>query len=124
MRYCLGDPTDYKELWFALGFMPFGLFFDFMDGKVARWRKRSSLMGQELDSLADLVLNNESILHDSMLIADPVKIADFIWRRSGRNRIRDRNPHSTRPRFPLVFCPLRPYAPRPIQRDGRNAPEG
>ena len=35
--------------------MPFGLFFDFMDGKVARWRKKSSLMGQELDSLADLV---------------------------------------------------------------------
>jgi len=31
------------------------LFFDFMDGKVARWRKKSSLMGQELDSLADLV---------------------------------------------------------------------
>ena len=60
MRYCLGDPTDYKELWFALGFMPFGLFFDFMDGKVARWRNRSSLMGQELDSLADLVRNNES----------------------------------------------------------------
>lgn len=39
----------------ALGFIPFGLFFDFMDGKVARWRKKSSLMGQELDSLADLV---------------------------------------------------------------------
>lgn len=35
--------------------MPFGLFFDFFDGKVARWRKKSSLMGQELDSLADLV---------------------------------------------------------------------
>lgn len=35
--------------------MPFGLFFDFMDGKVARWRGKSSLMGQELDSLADLV---------------------------------------------------------------------
>lgn len=26
-----------------------------MDGKVARWRKKSSMMGQELDSLADLV---------------------------------------------------------------------
>jgi len=35
--------------------MPFGLFFDFMDGKVARWRKKASLMGQELDSLADLI---------------------------------------------------------------------
>jgi len=55
MRYCLGDPKDCTNLWFALGFMPFGLFFDFFDGKVARWRKKSSLMGQELDSLADLV---------------------------------------------------------------------
>lgn len=55
MRYCLGDPHEFKELWTALAFMPFGLFFDFMDGRVARWRKRSSLMGQELDSLADLV---------------------------------------------------------------------
>jgi CDP-diacylglycerol--serine O-phosphatidyltransferase len=55
LRYCLGDPTDYGNLYAALTFMPFGLFFDFMDGKVARWRKKSSLMGQELDSLADLV---------------------------------------------------------------------
>ncbi|EAW24786.1 CDP-diacylglycerol-serine O-phosphatidyltransferase [Aspergillus fischeri NRRL 181] len=55
MRYCLGDPHDHGALWAALGFMPFGLFFDFMDGKIARWRKKSSLMGQELDSLADLI---------------------------------------------------------------------
>jgi len=55
MRYCLGDPHEYEAIWTALAFMPFGLFFDFMDGKVARWRRKSSLMGQELDSLADLV---------------------------------------------------------------------
>ena len=55
MRYCLGSPNDHGNLWAALAFMPFGLFFDFMDGRVARWRKKSSLMGQELDSLADLV---------------------------------------------------------------------
>ncbi|CAL3971727.1 unnamed protein product [Diplocarpon coronariae] len=55
MRYCLGSPTETGNLWAALAFMPFGLFFDFMDGKVARWRKKSSLMGQELDSLADLI---------------------------------------------------------------------
>lgn len=54
MRYCI-NPADKSKLWLALGFMPFGLFFDFFDGKVARWRKKSSLMGQELDSLADLV---------------------------------------------------------------------
>lgn len=56
MRYCLGDLTEYRDLWIALSFMPFGLFFDFMDGKIARWRRKSSLMGQELDSLADLVI--------------------------------------------------------------------
>lgn len=55
LRYCLGDPSAHGNLWAALGFLPFGLFFDFFDGKVARWRKKSSMMGQELDSLADLV---------------------------------------------------------------------
>ncbi|KAK5015536.1 phosphatidylserine synthase [Cryomyces antarcticus] len=55
MRYCLGPHDSYGNLWAALAFMPFGLFFDFMDGKVARWRQKSSLMGQELDSLADLI---------------------------------------------------------------------
>lgn len=55
MRYCLGSPHDYGNLWAALAFIPLGLFFDFMDGKVARWRQKASLMGQELDSLADLV---------------------------------------------------------------------
>ncbi|KAF8459517.1 phosphatidylserine synthase [Terfezia claveryi] len=55
LHYCLGQPQDLSFLWLAMGFMPFGLFFDFMDGKVARWRKKSSLMGQELDSLADLI---------------------------------------------------------------------
>ncbi|KAK5625576.1 hypothetical protein RRF57_001292 [Xylaria bambusicola] len=55
LRYCLGDPSDKSNLYLALAFLPFGLFFDFMDGRVARWRKKSSMMGQELDSLADLV---------------------------------------------------------------------
>jgi len=53
MQYCLSD--DVSNLWFAFAFMPFGLLFDLFDGKVARWRMKSSLMGQELDSLADLV---------------------------------------------------------------------
>lgn len=39
----------------AMFLVPLGLFFDFMDGRVARLRKKASLMGQELDSLADLV---------------------------------------------------------------------
>ena len=55
MRYLLGDASSLGNLYAALAFLPLGLFFDFMDGKVARWRKKSSMMGQELDSLADLV---------------------------------------------------------------------
>ena len=55
LRYCEADASELTHLWLAFGFIPFGLFFDFFDGKVARWRKKSSLMGQELDSLADLV---------------------------------------------------------------------
>lgn len=55
LRYALGDPDSLNQLWLALVFLPFGFFFDAFDGKIARWRKKSSLMGQELDSLADLV---------------------------------------------------------------------
>ncbi|KAL1852066.1 hypothetical protein VTK73DRAFT_9312 [Phialemonium thermophilum] len=55
MRYLLSDGSSLGNLYAALGFLPLGLFFDFMDGKVARWRKKSSMMGQELDSLADLI---------------------------------------------------------------------
>ncbi|KIH88966.1 phosphatidylserine synthase [Sporothrix brasiliensis 5110] len=54
LRYCI-DPTSRFNLWIALALLPLGLFFDAMDGKVARWRKKSSMMGQELDSLADLI---------------------------------------------------------------------
>lgn len=46
---------DDDYLWSALAFPLAGLMFDFFDGKVARWRNSSSMLGQELDSLADLV---------------------------------------------------------------------
>jgi len=52
-RYLLTNDREY--LWLALAFPLAGLMFDFFDGKVARWRQSSSLLGQELDSLADLV---------------------------------------------------------------------
>ncbi|KAM7221518.1 CDP-diacylglycerol--serine O-phosphatidyltransferase [Rhypophila decipiens] len=55
MRYLIGDPNDHGNIYTALAFLPLGLFFDFFDGKVARWRNKSSMMGQELDSLADLI---------------------------------------------------------------------
>jgi CDP-diacylglycerol--serine O-phosphatidyltransferase len=31
------------------------LIFDFADGRVARWRRRASLLGADLDSLADVI---------------------------------------------------------------------
>ncbi|KAF9053590.1 CDP-diacylglycerol--serine O-phosphatidyltransferase [Hymenopellis radicata] len=52
-RYLVSNDPDY--LWMALWCPLAGLMFDFMDGKVARWRKSSSMLGQELDSLADLI---------------------------------------------------------------------
>jgi CDP-diacylglycerol--serine O-phosphatidyltransferase len=55
LRYTLGDPESFDHVYQALAFLPLGFFFDAFDGKVARWRNKSSLMGQELDSLADLI---------------------------------------------------------------------
>ncbi|KXS12450.1 CDP-diacylglycerol-serine O-phosphatidyltransferase [Gonapodya prolifera JEL478] len=47
--------NDTSFLWTAVGALPLGFLFDALDGNVARWRKQESLLGQELDSLADLV---------------------------------------------------------------------
>lgn len=53
LRYTLTGQTHYVQR--AHFFILLGLFFDFFDGRVARLRNKSSLMGQELDSLADLI---------------------------------------------------------------------
>jgi CDP-diacylglycerol--serine O-phosphatidyltransferase len=53
LRYCSTGQTKYVQR--SLFFIVLGLFFDFFDGRVARLRNKSSLMGQELDSLADLI---------------------------------------------------------------------
>src|SRR5688572_5695228 len=39
----------------AMVLLPVALVFDFADGRVARWRRRSSLLGADLDSLADVI---------------------------------------------------------------------
>ncbi|TIA88659.1 hypothetical protein E3P99_02479 [Wallemia hederae] len=49
------DSSNKQALYFALTLPAFGFLFDALDGKVARWRKSSSMLGQELDSLADLI---------------------------------------------------------------------
>lgn len=46
---------DIKHIYFACGMVTAGLIFDVLDGRVARWRQKSSLLGRELDSLADVI---------------------------------------------------------------------
>jgi len=43
------------HMYFACALIPVALVFDVLDGRVARWRQRSSAMGRELDSLADVI---------------------------------------------------------------------
>jgi CDP-diacylglycerol---serine O-phosphatidyltransferase len=44
-----------KHLYFACALIPCALFFDVMDGRIARWRQQTSAMGRELDSLSDVI---------------------------------------------------------------------
>jgi CDP-diacylglycerol--serine O-phosphatidyltransferase len=39
----------------AMVLLPIALIFDFADGRVARWRHKSSKLGADLDSLADVI---------------------------------------------------------------------
>jgi CDP-diacylglycerol--serine O-phosphatidyltransferase len=46
---------DSRHLYLAAFLIPVALAFDFLDGRIARWRHAASPMGRELDSLADVV---------------------------------------------------------------------
>jgi CDP-diacylglycerol--serine O-phosphatidyltransferase len=46
---------ELRWLWVAIGLLPLALILDFADGRVARWRHRSSPLGADLDSLADVI---------------------------------------------------------------------
>jgi CDP-diacylglycerol--serine O-phosphatidyltransferase len=46
---------DVRHVYFACTLVLAALIFDILDGRIARWRQKSSLMGQELDSLADVI---------------------------------------------------------------------
>jgi CDP-diacylglycerol--serine O-phosphatidyltransferase len=46
---------DRTAIWAALVLLPLALVCDALDGAVARWRRRSSPLGADLDSLADIV---------------------------------------------------------------------
>jgi len=47
--------ADARKIWMALVLLPLALVCDALDGMVARWRRQSSPLGADLDSLADIV---------------------------------------------------------------------
>jgi CDP-diacylglycerol--serine O-phosphatidyltransferase len=46
---------DVRHVYFACALVLAALVFDVLDGRIARWRQKSSAMGRELDSLADVI---------------------------------------------------------------------
>lgn len=44
-----------RHIYFACALVLLALIFDVLDGRIARWRQKSSSMGRELDSLADVI---------------------------------------------------------------------
>jgi CDP-diacylglycerol--serine O-phosphatidyltransferase len=49
------ETREPRRLLLAAALIPWALVFDVLDGRVARWRRRHSPMGRELDSLADVI---------------------------------------------------------------------
>ena len=49
------ETDNVKHIYIAGGLVLAALFFDVVDGRVARWRQKTSSMGRELDSLADVI---------------------------------------------------------------------
>jgi len=46
---------DVNHLFFACGLVLSALVFDIFDGRIARWQNKNSVLGRELDSLADVI---------------------------------------------------------------------
>ena len=44
-----------QRIYVAFSLICAGLVFDILDGRIARWRQKTSAMGRELDSLADVI---------------------------------------------------------------------
>ena len=47
--------ADVRHVYFACGLVVAAGVFDVLDGRIARWRQKTSAMGRELDSLADVI---------------------------------------------------------------------
>ncbi|HVK52902.1 MAG TPA: CDP-diacylglycerol--serine O-phosphatidyltransferase [Pseudoxanthomonas sp.] len=44
-----------RDLMIGMALIPLAFIFDALDGRVARWRNQASVLGRELDSLADVI---------------------------------------------------------------------
>ena len=49
------ETSDARHVYCACGLVFAALIFDILDGRIARWRQKTSTMGRELDSLADVI---------------------------------------------------------------------
>lgn len=49
------DDNDVLHIYLACALVFAALVFDVLDGRIARWRQKASLLGKELDSLADVI---------------------------------------------------------------------
>jgi len=49
------EAYDVRHIYFACGMVVAALVFDVLDGRIARWRQKNSVLGRELDSLADII---------------------------------------------------------------------
>jgi CDP-diacylglycerol--serine O-phosphatidyltransferase len=47
--------NDVTHVYFACWMVFAAFIFDILDGRIARWRQKSSILGRELDSLADVI---------------------------------------------------------------------
>jgi CDP-diacylglycerol--serine O-phosphatidyltransferase len=46
---------EVMHVYFACSLILVALIFDILDGRIARWRQKTSILGRELDSLADVI---------------------------------------------------------------------
>ena len=49
------EANDARHVYFGGGLVFAALIFDILDGRIARWRRKTSALGRELDSLADVI---------------------------------------------------------------------
>lgn len=49
------ETSDVRHIYIACSLVIAAFVFDVLDGRIARWRRKTSAMGRELDSLADII---------------------------------------------------------------------